>query len=954
MSTDNETENNFEESSQGDDQIETRKFQTPSEGNHTRLVSDTTTMVGAASTSTYTASPPQKLLWGVDLDQPIAAEWTPRRKLRKVPGRYNLRRNTVGLADCEGVEEVAPTVEEAIIDFVKPKSVLDNQEGPESTEEMVWEVVLQSIEVSHKNEIAELRDEHADQVGYLEKDLQKTRAQKTLLQKRVKKEVEAKNGSETQRKQLEESLRAKEEELANLLQAHENLQVHFDELQNSTASKTRALQEKEVQLKAKDGQMMELRNRLHITSKDLDNSLRDNEQMRCHLQSGSGSFIHPNLHEGYSIHNDNQCRVVQERNQVLQRELDQAITMSTNMAMTIAQCRRDAEYYMWKAAQLRGIMDGDKSGAGEADQLIAAKNEQFRQLEERAGASFTQLSKLEHQVELNKAIIRHLRGELERQVAASQSLQARKVVFQNSNTDILNMLTARVYRDNLIKAMSDEFDIVRKDNSILAAGATDMDSELKKSREDQLVSEVRNLEASRELKELAEELSECRDAKRALEVDNGRLEFHLELIGDEHNDAIAAKDSRITELESSVEGLEADLSFLNRLDIQDHARLYIGRKDETIANLRLCLGSANAQVVTCREREAARLWIEGTEEYAGYLKEQTDQLLKDQLASAEAEVETLRKKCGALSACELVVDNRVVKAEDKAKALEIKLRMEVSRSVHDLQLQQRIQTETEERVDAIRELGIQLWVRVRQLEETLKINGRCIIEDKEERAKLMQECQALLNVHEDKNGNTSDYSPDNASESGKVNDEAIPSHQIQNGAQDMYADAVHENQAAAEIGTSIDEATEKGMTLGKDMADNSESVCGEAVGDEADNTSEGESIEADVDASYYAKALQLIAEADRTEGHGIAAEGHPEVEAGIEEDEGSEAASEASTIILAPRAAFNTIDEDNEGPGDIAPSTVPESTKRSTLLDNEWTRKHKPFMYGEPVEDDIF
>ena len=591
----------------------------------------------------------------------------------------------------------------------------------------------------------------------------------------AKKEVEAKPVAEEPCVGSQDAITPNHWQVSFTTTAHQDLQPCLDDLNAQHESTVKELHRKNQLITGKDQEIIRLRARIHDTTKDLfeghdnygqavndrtniiDNQHKENRRLLrviSSMQTKQNALTHEaqaSTMHGSPSHAAYK-KVIAQRDD-LEQQLDQAKQGNILLADAVAKAREEAEFYMAKTWNLGHVLENKLGAPEDVERLLEYREKQLCVQEKRADESAEVCADLERQLQkrkdLSNAEITSLKREVEDQQIAIGSLKDMKDTFQQSNERILDMLLHRLNATRFVSALSEYYEIVKQDNSILAAKVIELESKTTEADKLSTKWEKRYRDLFEGLSSKADEMEKLEAVTRGLETEIGRYKVENEV----HNEDLANRDSTITDLNQQIEDLTKVLTSLKEMPHSEQVQWQFDRKEQDMARLQEMYDGACTTLSEYQYRDQLRGHFKRIDVEAEVWHLENDRLIESRMITAEAEVNDLRQRLDECNpaqvrmAIEYREDLRVAQA--KVQELSEKLEAEFAQSLDDMETQKRMREHADTKIEMLENLAGNLWYRMRQLEETLKLHGRVIVEDGRDRAELLAICEQVLGLTDD-------------------------------------------------------------------------------------------------------------------------------------------------------------------------------------------------------------
>lgn len=398
-----------------------------------------------------------------------------------------------------------------------------------------WKLLLKSRKQSYKNELADLRDAHKDEIKALNLDhrekIMVLEAEKLAHQKTVQ-ELESSNAT------MQVKLEEKDVIIYQLVGTSQTLQQKYDELKEHYDCAS--------------------------TGSELTDTSALNHQIAATLAA------------------------IEERNAV-QKELDSAINANRALEADLAIAQNHAQSFELRVRELWEALEQSPNEVANIKGVIELKNKMFSDLEKRAGECFNLLTSLqEKSVQEKKTAsqeIAALKAKLRRKEILVAGLQRSKNKFQHQSEVVFAMLLSKVYRDNLINAMEEYFQITIQDNSFLQTEVERQAGEIASCDLKIVLLETAVHEAERSLEEKRKAVSEVELALNTKDVELVMVQMELNSINIDHQADIDRKDELLADTNRRLRETSDEKAELMTKESHAREQWFLKSKDDKIKAL---------------------------------------------------------------------------------------------------------------------------------------------------------------------------------------------------------------------------------------------------------------------------------------------------------------------------------------------------------------------------------
>ena len=441
------------------------------------------------------------------------------------------------------------------------------EEGSQgSSSDSSWETVLSSREAIHQNDLQDLRDEHADEVKRFEKTTAEGVSRKEFLQRQLKKS------------------KLQGEEKYNVLQREcDNLKNRNTQLLNAH--------------KGQEGNRLQLA----LLQRECDNLRNRNTQLL-------------NTHKSQEVNRlqlarlQDQNRVLSEKNEALEECLQNEQAEKAEMRNTLAELKIQRDAFFERLRVLQSVTEDDPrlDTIEDPGRLVQIARIQLadanKRLEEVSEAYVKQEETLRKEQQTSQGRIGTLEECLRLRAETVESLSGRIDTYHSYNVEILNRLKGRLYKDDVITALNDYYEIMLVDCANLKHRITDLERNallgmVRESLSQQQI-EGRDLEIAR-LKKVEEHINSLTNAVKGLEYEEERC-------AEAHEKAIQQKDVEIQNHKVEIENLTDRISYMGHRGLNFNGEFFLRLNEEEIQGLKTELHQQRSQVEAYKWREKSR------------------------------------------------------------------------------------------------------------------------------------------------------------------------------------------------------------------------------------------------------------------------------------------------------------------------------------------------------------
>lgn len=442
--------------------------------------------------------------------------------------------------------------------------------------ERAWNSLLESREIAHANEIADLNEDHTDKIEELKQETQAQITQgldradrtRTHLQKQLKKINAAKEDAQSAFKTVKGQLaqqQAEYQEVVAVLQgevldrkaAEQNcgaLKAQMDTLEARYEAREIALIQENARLQdevlARDQLAQE-----HAQFLEHDNALSQENRRLLGVISG----IQLKTYELEFKMMKHQACITPEQYTQTQDALKEQLGAA----------KREVDSTRAKIYELTYVMEGTptENMVGQA-QLIEARTKQVENLSTEVIELTTQLADLQNEkdrLEADSKLSSESRvKEVARAASVKEILEKKVEILRTANEELMAYPRAllRSSENDLVEAMAVGMEALRKERSFLDANLRKTATALKAAEEDLALWKFRHHSISEEITTKNEKIAELESQNIKLDSETGRLDIELSAITHE-------KDAVIKEKDLVIAGLEEVTQDFNELVYQE-------------------------------------------------------------------------------------------------------------------------------------------------------------------------------------------------------------------------------------------------------------------------------------------------------------------------------------------------------------------------------------------------
>ena len=861
------------------------------------------------------------------------------------------------------------------------------QEIKEQTK--TYEFLLTKAEQDAKIALEERQDEHDDEVKDLKKeledaskelkvvtkDLKDATSRNVVIERRLRKASREQAAREEANKAVTEKCKVQEDDIAHkdeqIVRLLSTLKSRQQELEAVTEQYRVASVEARDKARALEGNGLMIPN-LQRTIQILIGQLTNPGQYQQSLNAAHTNNLRD---ENTRLHG-----VLSE----LQRRLDKAEAENCTLVQELSRAKRDHD--RWTDNQFYGFPEDVFSNPTKIANHLAYNDKLYVDLEKRfqnCSTMFdTEQRKAADDREKAGKSLTALKEEVGELKEVTEKLKKDKKAYRKENGRILRTVLGRMPQDEFHEALNFHFDLVRTDNSVLAARVVELDEEvanLKKEVEGH-GQEKENLAKERQAQQ--EAVGQLEEANKAVVSELDALKYTYEVAEECHKEEVYKYQTALTNVSSELRENHHIFGELARHSASERVQYELDSKNEQIQDLRLQLAEGKqAWIQACNDRDHYYRVTEMDTSVAA-LHERDVSFLQEQLRLSEVKYAELSSNLDYNHHMKLrqmreykeayeAEKARVEELEKQLHELYQNLQGEGSHPVPTTPTQASFSQRADDQKEAVKDLTAHLWKRMLGLEDTLKALGKSIVKPKDKREELRLACERILGLYEDwedgfPRGGSSVEDDRRGAGSESVDGENADNHdKMEDGGADG-GEEDHDQEVQQEDGQTSSPRVVNGAYDQLGYAQNNPRLVIEDSKAEEDIAELGASTEA------------VLAEEDKRDelDHQEGGEGGLVVEE-IEQSSTDEDAN--STTPSDEDEATNGSDEDDrtitqanfnavavttpqhaaaESTGGAVGRSPPDEGDPDDSLDMSpatWARRYAPpFLYEKPVEDDMF
>lgn len=819
-----------------------------------------------------------------------------------------------------------------------------------------------------RQDIEKAHEEHNDKIKVIQKELEAAQSRKSMFEKRLKKVLEEQKSATTEHHALLEKCKAHEDIIAlkdkqilrmssSLLSGQEELdglRGLYETARTSANQNARLVEENGVTI-------TDLRQNIHILTGQLE-------------QAPEAALI-------VTLRDENRrlLSIVAEDHSLLEA----AAAKFSSLTQALAQAKR--EHDRWFDHQLSPMAEDSLSNPTKIANHIAYKDKLYEDLEKRFQA-YTAVSEEEQKKacegknEADESIVA-LKKDLKIQTEAVEKASKDKMRHRSEMARIYTTTLSEMPQEAFVEGLSFHFDLVQRDNHVLASRVAELDEDMTNLEQAVTAHEREKRNLAKELAIQKENGHQLKAAKDTVMGELDALKYTIEVAEECHKEEVHNCQASITHLSTEIKAMGDKFSALNHCSANERIQFELSSMEEFIQTLRSRMHEIHqAFVQASNERDHYRRVTQLDQELSNCFEHDLS-FFQRQLALSEARFAELESNLNTANLMNIrrareykeaweAEKVRVEELEKELHKLYQNLQVKASSTAADTQRHVTAAKPPEDKSAAIEDLARQLWSRMCGLEITLKALGKSIVEPANEREQLRLACDKILGLWEDeedgppenkisvedaRDADVGDYTPNGEdSESEDKLDGDGANVQVAEQQDDHAVAQSIIDDACDQLGYAVDEprrvlgclGTEEG-TEGAEETEESEDAAG------SDSSTEA-----------------VLSEEDSR--HDL--ENPEELDVGSEDAPQSATHDSSSNVPSDGTESSNGNDDDartiTQVEYDAAITTTPQHAPASTqeavqdeddadesmnMTPGTWARRYAPpFLYGEPVEDDIF
>lgn len=286
-----------------------------------------------------------------------------------------------------------------------------------------------------------------------------------------------------------------------------------------------------------------------------------------------------------------ELRVNDEEFSELQDQMTALEVQNEGLAKIMARDREEGAYYMRRAQDLAGLLEG-RPMAEEDKKLLEEKDREIGTLREHIGDINVKKEELEEKLAKQQAMIDDEMPALRTELREKEQ----DLATETSRTDAfkyVHFLKADVLRgfqpDEAVHAIRTEQNLLRTDNRHLTKKVQKLEKDIADVKSSEQTSQEQLVAVSEENSDLRELIKTMEETTQFLEVDVGRLTWQLEVKVDALDRAEKEFQATIRELEGTIEALNYEVDIANDKirETEQSATLFANLPAETQDQVRL-------------------------------------------------------------------------------------------------------------------------------------------------------------------------------------------------------------------------------------------------------------------------------------------------------------------------------------------------------------------------------
>lgn len=864
-----------------------------------------------------------------------------------------------------------------------------------------YEFLLAKAEQDGKNALEEREDEYDDEVKDLKKDLENATKElkdatkelegaahkNIVVERRLKKALKERETFEETTKALTEKCKAQGEDVAHkneqLILISSTLQTRQQDLEAVTQQYriTSAGAREQGRLLEENAVMItDLRQAVQVLA----------GQLNQYQQAPQAAVIG-------SLRNENGrlLGVVAES----QRLMDTATARLNCLTQALTRAKRDQD--CWIQDQLSPAAEDSLSNSTKTANHLAYKDKMYEDLEKRfqdyTTANEKQQKVLSDEKVESENYIDALKKALEIQTAAVVKAAEDKKVYREGMSKSLTTTLAAVPQDDFIEALSFHFDVVQKDNQVLAGKVVELEEEVLNFKEEATRHEWEQIGLLKELGAQKESIDQLKQAKEVVVGELDAVRYTSEVAEECHKKEKKDYQAHLGNLQNELQAQGERYAALNRGSVDERIQYELNSKDNFIQALRDRLNEgqqAYAQACFDRDRYMEISKLDACLEYSencnvSFFQRQLC-ISAENYAKLQADLDDVHlRNARDRRLSKEALDEEKARVRDLEKELHglyqnLQARASQAEAITPADTPPRATSSkpAEDKSAAIEDLAGRLWSCLRGLEMAVGEHGIRVLDHDNEREAIRLACEQLLGLrdveedgsprstatiedagegnvgNDEPNGETND-SDDNLGEEDATEDDAEAQLQgdyalaeaLINDACDALGYAPDDPFRAEEIQRSVYarlEAVEagEGVEVAPGLGSSTEAVLGDE--ENPDDREDREGLEG---GDGLPNAGPEVAE---DESSTTTTTADSEASGGADDDRTVTQQQYDAAAVMSPEHAPALAEPVEETTG-TSPPNEGDPDDSMEMTPGTWARRYAPpFMYGEPVEDDVF
>lgn len=442
--------------------------------------------------------------------------------------------------------------------------------------ERAWNSLLESREVAHANEIADLHEEHSDEMKEVRQEAQATITQglekadrtRTHLQKQLKKINAAKEDAQSAFKTVQGQLAQQQAEYQEVVAAFQREVLDRKAAEQNCGTLETQLDALQAQYKERETALIQENARLQDEVLARDQLAQ--EQTQFLARDNALSLENRRL---LGVISDMQLKTYELEFKMMKHQAcitpEQYTQTQDALKEQLGAAKRQVDSTRAKIYELTYVMEGTptENMVGQA-QLIEARTKQVEDLSTEVLELTTQLADTHNEkmrLEAKSKLSSESRvKEVARAASVKEILEKKVEILRTANEELMAYPRAllRNSQNDLVEAVSIGMEALRNERSSLDANLQKTTAALKAAEEDLALWKFRHHSLSEEMSAKNEKIAELENQNIKLDSETGRLDIELSAITHE-------KDQVIKEKDRVIDGLEEVTQDFNELVYQE-------------------------------------------------------------------------------------------------------------------------------------------------------------------------------------------------------------------------------------------------------------------------------------------------------------------------------------------------------------------------------------------------